>query len=291
MEQLKNEQITIKINEHGAELCSICDNSGREYLWQADPTFWKRHSPVLFPIVGSVWNGIFKIDGREYTMSQHGFARDSDFVLTQKTKDEIWYTLNSNDNTLESYPYKFCLKIGYKLNGNTIKIMWEVINTDSREIFFQIGAHPAFFYPNYEEDGERGYFRFNVNDRFSYLKIGEKACASLVEHEQKLDGHDLKLDVHTFDIDTFIVHKSQLTKVSLLDREKSPYLSLEFDAPVTGLWSPPKKDAPFVCIEPWYGRCDRENFNGEFKDRNYINSLMPDKTFEASYTISIDAAK
>lgn len=291
MEQLKNEKLTIKVKEHGAELCSITDCKGKEYLWQADPAFWKRHSPVLFPIVGSVWNGEFKAEGKTYKMSQHGFARDTDFTLVSKTENEVWFALDSNDTTIEAYPYRFRLEIGYRLEGNTIKVMWKVENKDNKEIFFQIGAHPAFYYPNYGEDGERGYFRFDVKDSFRYLKIGEKACASLVEHKQELDGHDLRLDIHTFDIDTFIVHDSQLKSVALLDKNKSPYLSLYFNAPVVGLWSPPTKNAPFVCIEPWYGRCDRENFTGEFRERDNVNALKQGETFSASYDIRIDAAE
>lgn len=291
MEQLKNEKLTIKVKEHGAELCSITDCKGKEYLWQADPAFWKRHSPVLFPIVGSVWNGEFKAEGKTYKMSQHGFARDTDFTLVSKTENEVWFALDSNDTTIEAYPYRFRLEIGYRLEGNTIKVMWKVENKDNKEIFFQIGAHPAFYYPNYGEDGERGYFRFDVKDSFRYLKIGEKACASLVEQKQELDGHDLRLDIHTFDIDTFIVHDSQLKSVALLDKNKSPYLSLYFDAPVVGLWSPPTKNAPFVCIEPWYGRCDRENFTGEFRERDNVNALKQGETFSASYDIRIDAAE
>lgn len=291
MEQLKNEKLTIKVKEHGAELCSITDCKGKEYLWQADPAFWKRHSPVLFPIVGSVWNGEFKAEGKTYKMSQHGFARDTDFTLVSKTENEVWFALDSNDTTIEAYPYRFRLEIGYRLEGNAIKVMWKVGNKDNKEIFFQIGAHPAFYYPNYGEDGERGYFRFDVKDSFRYLKIGEKACASLVEHKQELDGHDLRLDIHTFDIDTFIVHDSQLKSVALLDKNKSPYLSLYFNAPVVGLWSPPTKNAPFVCIEPWYGRCDRENFTGEFRERDNVNALKQGETFSASYDIRIDAAE
>lgn len=291
MEQLKNEKLTIKVKEHGAELCSITDSKGKEYLWQAEPAFWKRHSPVLFPIVGSVWNGEFKAEGKTYKMSQHGFARDTDFTLVSKTENEVWFALDSNDTTIEAYPYRFRLEIGYRLEGNTIKVMWKVENKDNKEIFFQIGAHPAFYYPNYGEDGERGYFRFDIKDSFRYLKIGEKACASLVEHKQELDGHDLRLDIHTFDIDTFIVHDSQLKSVALLDKNKSPYLSLYFDAPVVGLWSPPTKNAPFVCIEPWYGRCDRENFTGEFCERDNVNALKQGETFIVSYDIRIDAAE
>lgn len=288
---LTSDLLTISIATHGAELCSIIDRSGREYLWQADPRYWKRHSPILFPIVGSVRDGHFTIDGRQYSMSQHGFARDSDFTPLGSTGDEAWYELTSSDTTLAAYPYKFRLQVGYRLTGETVTVIWRVTNTDDRDIYFQIGAHPAFYYPDYGSDGERGYLWFDREDSFTYLRIGDGACASLTPHSQPLDGHLLRLDTHTFDIDTFIIEGSQLTSVALLDRERRPHLTMQFDSPLLGIWSPPRKDAPFVCIEPWYGRCDREGFEGEFRDRDHVNRLAAGQTFEASYKIIIDRAK
>ena len=288
---LTSDLLTISIATHGAELCSIIDRSGREYLWQADPRYWRRHSPILFPIVGSVRDGHFTIDGRQYSMSQHGFARDSDFTPLGNTGDEAWYELTSSDTTLAAYPYKFRLQVGYKLTGETVTVIWRVTNTDDRDIYFQIGAHPAFYYPDYGSDGERGYLWFDREDSFTYLRIGDGACASLTPHSQPLDGHLLRLDTHTFDIDTFIIEGSQLTSVALLDRERRPHLTMQFDSPLLGIWSPPRKDAPFVCIEPWYGRCDREGFEGEFRDRDHVNRLAAGQTFEASYKIIIDRAK
>lgn len=288
---LTSDLLTISIATHGAELCSIIDRSGREYLWQADPRYWKRHSPILFPIVGSVRDGHFTIDGRQYSMSQHGFARDSDFTPLGSTGDEAWYELTSSDTTLAAYPYKFRLQVGYRLTGETVTVIWRVTNTDDRNIYFQIGAHPAFYYPDYGSDGERGYLWFDREDSFTYLRIGDGACASLTPHSQPLDGHLLRLDTHTFDIDTFIIEGSQLTSVALLDRERRPHLTMQFDSPLLGIWSPPRKDAPFVCIEPWYGRCDREGFEGEFRDRDHVNRLAAGQTFEASYKIIIDRAK
>lgn len=288
---LTSDLLTISIATHGAELRSIIDRSGREYLWQADPRYWKRHSPILFPIVGSVRDGHFTIDGRQYSMSQHGFARDSDFTPLGSTGDEAWYELTSSDTTLAAYPYKFRLQVGYRLTGETVTVIWRVTNTDDRDIYFQIGAHPAFYYPDYGSDGERGYLWFDREDSFTYLRIGDGACASLTPHSQPLDGHLLRLDTHTFDIDTFIIEGSQLTSVALLDRERRPHLTMQFDSPLLGIWSPPRKDAPFVCIEPWYGRCDRECFEGEFRDRDHVNRLAAGQTFEASYKIIIDRAK
>ena len=152
MKTLKNDILSIKVDRHGAELCSIRDHSGREFIWQADPAFWKRHAPVLFPIVGSLWEKKYRIDGKEYTLGQHGFARDMDFHLISSDENTLWYELQSDAETLAKYPYAFTLRIGYKLNGNKIQVMWEVCNDDDKTMYFQIGAHPAFYYPDFNLD-------------------------------------------------------------------------------------------------------------------------------------------
>ena len=127
MKILSNSELTIKISPHGAELCSIYCH-GHEYLWQADPAYWKRHSPVLFPIVGSVWNGRYCHEGHVYPLSQHGFARDMDFQLLSESPTEVHYRLEDSAETREKYPFPFLLDIGYRIHGRSIEVLWEVSN-------------------------------------------------------------------------------------------------------------------------------------------------------------------
>ena len=246
MKTVSNQELTIRVSEHGAELSSIVANAtGKEYLWQADPAFWKRHSPVLFPIVGSVWKAEYRNEGTVYPLSQHGFARDMDFTLIDEAENELRFALESTPDTLRAYPFPFLLEIGYRLEGNKVEVLWLV----------------------------------------------EKGCVGDVVRPIPLDADGLlPLNIHTFDIDTFILEDSQIKRVDLLDVEKRPYLSLTFTAPVVGLWSPPTKNAPFVCIEPWYGRCDRVDYTGEYKDRDWAWHLEPGEVFDASYTIEIAGA-
>ena len=123
MEKISNQKLEIGVKEHGAELCSIIRKSdGREYMWQASPEYWKRHSPVLFPIVGSLWNKEMRQDGKTYTMGQHGFARDMDFELIEKSADTLRYRLTSSEETKRLYPYDFILEIGYKLADNKVTV-------------------------------------------------------------------------------------------------------------------------------------------------------------------------
>ena len=289
MKTISNKQLTIQVSPHGAELCSIVAN-GKEYLWQADPAFWKRHSPVLFPIVGSVWENEYRNEGIPYTLTQHGFARDMEFTLISEKEDEVRYRLVSNEETLHKYPFPFCLEIGYRIQGKKIEVMWEVKNTGNKDMYFQIGAHPAFYWPEFDaSNSERGFFGFDKENGLKYILISEKGCADpSTEYSLELTDGLLPLDTHTFDKDALILENEQVRKVTLYNKEKLAYLSLHFNAPVVGLWSPPAKNAPFVCIEPWYGRCDRAHYTGEYKDKDWMQHLQPEEIFQGGYTIEID---
>ena len=290
MHILKNDVLTVEVSEHGAELHSI-RKGATEYLWQADPKFWARHSPVLFPIVGSVWDKLYRVDGKVYELGQHGFARDMDFVKVEGNDTEVFYRLESNDETLKKYPWPFCLEIGYKLKGNAIEVIWRVYNPGTEEMYFQIGAHPAFYYPDYDpETDERGYFSFDRSEGLECIRIMEKGCVDAVTKyplEIPQDGL-LPLRKDTFDvIDTIMLQDSQIGRVTLHRNDGTPWLSLKFTAPVVGLWSPPTKNAPFICIEPWYGRCDRAGYTGDYREKDWVNRLEPGKEFEGIYEIEI----
>lgn len=290
MHILKNDVLTVEVSEHGAELHSI-RKGATEYLWQADPKFWARHSPVLFPIVGSVWDKLYRVDGKIYELGQHGFARDMDFVKVEGNDTEVFYRLESNDETLKKYPWPFRLEIGYKLKGNAIEVIWRVYNPGTEEMYFQIGAHPAFYYPDYDpETDERGYFSFDRSEGLECIRIMEKGCVDAVTKyplEIPQDGL-LPLRKDTFDvIDTIMLQDSQIGRVTLHRNDGTPWLSLKFTAPVVGLWSPPTKNAPFICIEPWYGRCDRAGYTGDYRQKDWVNRLEPGKGFEGIYTIEI----
>ena len=289
MQTLKNDILTVQVSEMGAELQSIVKN-GYEYLWQGDPAFWGRRSPVLFPIVGSVWEKKYRVGGKEYEMGQHGFARDMKFELVSATDSEVWYRLESTPETLAKYPWPFVLEIGYKHEGNSVEVLWKVTNPGSEEMFFQIGAHPAFNYPGFDaQTSERGYFSFDKSEGLESIAIKEKGCVD-VDSTYLLNVEDglVPLKSDSFDnTDAYVLQNSQVSEVTLRALDKSPYLTVRFDAPVVGLWSPPSKNAPFVCIEPWYGRCDRAGFEGDYREKDWMNRLASGEKFESVYTIEI----
>lgn len=288
LKTISNGQLTIKVSPHGAELCSIFANE-KEYLWQADPAFWQRHSPILFPIVGSLWENEYRHEGITYPLTPHGFARDMEFTLISEKPDEIRFQLLSNEETLSKFPFPFCLEIGYRIKGKQIEVIWEVKNPGYKTMHFQIGAHPAFYYPDFNASTEdRGYFSFGKTENLNYILISEKGCTDpSIDYTLKLAQGLLPLNTHTFDKDALIIENNQIHEVTLYNKDKKAYLSLHFNAPVVGLWSPPTKNAPFICIEPWYGRCDQVHFKGEYKDRDWMNYLKPGDSFKGGYVIEI----
>ena len=291
METLSNSILTVQIAEHGAELQSI-KKDGKEYLWQGDAKFWGRRSPVLFPIVGRVWNNKYRHAGNTYEIGQHGFARDMDFKLTSKEDQGAVYWLESTPDTLGKFPFPFRLLVGYLLEENKITVKWRVENLGAMDMYFQIGAHPAFYFPEFDAaTKDRGFFVFDRKSDLEYIMPTEKGCVSPERHVLKLNKEGLMpIDIHTFDCDTYIFDNKQLKKITLLDKKKKPHISLEFNSPLVALWSPTKThpDCPFVCIEPWYGRCDSVGYSGELKDREWIQKLEPKETFDVEYKIIIE---
>lgn len=279
--KLDNGIISIEIAGHGAELKSAIKD-GFEYMWCADGKYWARTSPVLFPIVGSLKDKSYKLDGKAYQMNQHGFARDSEFELIDHDNASATYIFRDNEETLSKYPFKFELTIKYTLINNKIKIDWIVDNKNDKVMSFSIGAHPAF---NLKEGDN--YFKFDTNNDIVYNLIDEKGLYDKNSvHALKNDGY-VKITDDMFDNDALIIENSQVKEVAICDKNKTAYLKVKFDAELFGLWSPAKKRAPFVCIEPWYGRCDRNDFDGELSEKDHIINLDPNKKFSASYEIEL----
>ena len=287
--ELKNEQIAITVDSHGAELKSLKKLADdQEYMWCGDAKFWGRTSPVLFPFVGGLKNKEYRFEGKTYSMTQHGFARDMDFELETQTESELWFTLESTEETLARYPFPFILNLGYRLEGSTVTVLWKVENPSEKQMYFSIGGHPAFNCPLTEGTKQSDYsVSFADTDEIVSTRISEEGLATgCMDIYHLADGH-LSLTSNLFDHDALVIEDRQTDTVALCRKDGTPYLTVKMEAPLFGIWSPPGKNAPFVCIEPWYGRCDDEYFDGDLTEREWGNKLAPHHTFEASYTITI----
>ena len=280
--KLENARISAIVDYHGAELKSYCKD-GHEYMWNGDPTYWNRTSPVLFPFVGAVADGVYRHDGIEYKMGQHGFARDMEFELVEAKEDYCKFSLKSNEETKAKYPFDFELNISYKLSDDSIDVIWEVINTGLSDLQFSIGAHPAF---NCNLNETAICIRKNGQGLASFTNsVFGKGLLTAEKAEVVLNDGIMELNEHSFDGDAYVIENEQADQVDILTKDYDRVLSVKFSSPLVGIWSPPGKNAPFICIEPWYGRADKEGYSGELKNREWNNSLAPKKSFKVSYTI------
>ena len=331
---IENDRLKAGFEAHGAELRSLVDKTtGEEYMWCGDPAFWGRVSPVLFPVVGNYKNKTSIYDGKEYHLSQHGFARDSEFEVVEQKDDSISFKLASSDKTKEVYPFDFELIISYELKasdsdlvvlsyGNnsgdaenasdlqdSLIVKWEVRNTDDKTIYFSIGGHPAF---NLRDEDSYIHFERIVNSTSGFAAGGEETAGN--DNSENKDDSDvfitagiledgllsdrtkqikltsdelLKPTVELFAEDALILEKLPYNAVALSGASGKDYLRVKYDAPVLGIWSPAGKNAPFVCIEPWFGRTDRTGFNMNLEEREYGNSLQPGENFIAEYTVTV----
>ena len=294
---LENDELLVTVARRGAELTRIYDKKAdREVLWCAEPSVWNRHAPVLFPFVGKCYEGAYIHDGKEYSMTPHGFARDMDFEPLLCDMDECWFRLKDTPETYGKYPFHFEVEIGHRLEGRTIQVMWKVTNTDSGEMLFMMGGHPAFQVPEgkniYDftcEFNRRGCREGQFTDCLHYLAPNADGYEKEeLQGDLKLSEGRVPLTKGFFDTAlTYMFDEAQVSSVSLI-LDGSPYVTLECsDFPYLGIWTM-EATHPFVCLEPWYGICASDGYKGELKDRRGIISLPGWENWQKSYQIRVE---
>ena len=286
---LENQNIRVVASSNGGELHSIKKiNHETEYLWNGDERYWKYHAPVLFPIVGKVNGGKYKIDGIEYELPQHGLARTREFKLIEKSESRIVFELQYDEETLKVYPFKFVLRIGYTLMEYGVETSYEVINKDNKDIYFSIGGHPAYMCPiNQGESFEDYYFEFDKVEKSSKILLNSNGLFTKNKELFMENSKELPLSIEIFKDDAIVFNDLKSNKISLKSRKSDKSVTMDFSGfPYLGLWTKPT-GAPFVCIEPWFGHADYEDFNGDFKDKEGINKLAVGKSFKAAYLVTV----
>jgi len=278
---LKNDCISLEINSFGAELKSLQYND-TQYLHEGDEKYWKRSSPVLFPIVGKLKNNKYKYNSKTYSLPQHGFARDNEFIVEQVSQNSISFVLNENAQTLKSYPFKFKFEIIYVLHDLSFEMIYKISSTE--DIYFSFGAHPAF--------------KLHSNLEDSFIEFGKKELADLycldkntgcIKGKEKdfLDSNILKLTQETFSKDALIFKELNSTSVSLKNKKNKKQVNVEFkNFKNLGLWAP--IDANFICIEPWCGIADEIHANQELTTKEGIEFLNKNEEFISSIQVSFD---
>ena len=220
---LENEFLRAEIDSFGAELKSVRRKADdREYMWYADKTYWGRTAPVLFPFVGSLKNKEFIFEEKHYPMGQHGFARDMEHTMVSRSDREIWFSLSSSEETLARYPFPFLLKIGYALEGQELKVLWHVENPADADMYFSIGAHPAFLCPVHGESDKTGY-RLYFGGADEIRHHGNTLDTGLSLHEDlvlPLTDHRAVITPGFFDRCTYMIEGNQTGEVGI---EEFPY--------------------------------------------------------------------
>ncbi len=280
---IKNKDLSVSVSLHGAEIKSLKNlSTDFEYMWQADSKYWGRTSPILFPIVGNYKDKTSIYNGKSYQLSQHGFARDMDFILESSTENSATFLLKDTAETLEKYPFHFELRVTYILNERSLVVNWNVKNTNPETMYFSIGGHPAF-----NCDIANSYLKFKDTNALNIGVLNTTGELSKKVINFELEKNTLQLDSSLFDEDALIAEDNQCSEITLGTDKDTDLLKVSFDAPVFGIWSPAGKNAPFVCIEPWYGRTDKEDFDQKLENRQWGNKLEPGQIFNSEYTITI----
>jgi len=279
---ISNSYLSVQINSKGAELISLRNKkNNQEFIWEGDPKYWGKHSPILFPIVGTLKNNSYFYKNIEYKLSRHGFARDQEFKLIQSSENQAVFSLKTSNETKNIYPFEFELNLSYTLIENKLELKYSIINNDNAAIPFSIGAHPAFALPNNFENYALEFEEQEILNCYSL----ENDLVSETKFEINLKEKKLPLQYATFENDALIIKAMQSKVITILDENK-PTIKVTFkDFDNLGIWT--KVDAPFICIEPWLGYSDTIHTNGNILEKEGIQIVNENEKFECQFSIEI----
>lgn len=286
---LKNTYLTVKINPLGAELTSVQDNDSHlEYMWQADKAYWGRHAPFLFPIVGRLQDNQYRLAGKTYQMTQHGFARDREFQVVAQTDTQLSLQLTADEQSRQLFPSDFTLTITYTLVDHRLQVAAEIANPADTPLVFSFGAHPGFNVPLGEATADFTDYQVTVSPKKTYQRVPLVGPYSDTGHPVPLDlTKPLQLDHQLFEHDAQVLAlDEQETTLMLSSTVNDHGIALTVAAPYVGIWSPYPKQAPFVCIEPWWGLADDVQATGDLETKVAINRLAAHQSFQAGYEIT-----
>ncbi len=288
---LKNNDLEVALHPKGAEIHRIIGQHDHiNYMWRRDPILWANSAPILFPFVGAVNNDEFRIDGKTYTMTQHGFARHSEFATEKISDTEVVFTLTSTDYIKEHYPYLFELKVTYRLENNVLVCHCAVKNTDEKPITFGIGGHPAFACPLMENEHSNDYYiEFSEYETLERKMIDVEKRGMSYETRPLFDNEKrFFVRQAMFDTDAVVVKnfKSESVALKSLNHDKSIVFHMKgFEH--LGIWAG-NHVGGLIAIEPWVGHNDYVGITGEFKEKEGVRTIAPNEVFECEFDVEIN---
>jgi len=285
---LENDILIVKVNAKGAELFSIVNKqTGLEYMWNADPAFWAKTSPILFPIVGTLWDDTFLYKNREYKLSRHGFARDAEFEVTESSNANVVFSIAATEESLKKYPFDFQLKVKYELEGNSLSVMYIVHNRGLEKMYFSIGGHPAFKVPlmdgtNYEDY----YLLFNKVEDTPRWPISSNGLIESTPVSFMKNVDNIQLTKGLFYNDAIVLKHLRSDCISVRSDAHVHGLDFHFEGfPFFGIWA--AKNADFVCLEPWCGIADSVNHDKELTTKEGIENLSAHEIWSRVWKVTL----
>lgn len=291
---LENERLRAEVDSLGAEMKSlVCRSGGREMLWGGGPLYWDETSPVLFPFIGKLKDFQFRYEDRRYTMTKHGFAKRMEFQAQVQEKDHLVLVLESDAATKKDYPFAFRLEAEYRLSGAQVQVCFRVRSLGEETMYFSVGGHPGFLCPQGKalEQGEK---RTSCFLKLYGVQQRERVENLCVGDDGLLNGKTVWLDIkngilpiteHIFDEDALLLKEQGIKAIGLCGGDGKEYVRVESDAPVWGIWSVADNEAGYICLEPWFGICDRTDFYGTLEERPLQNRVTAGEVWEGGYRI------
>ncbi|MBS0561966.1 MAG: aldose 1-epimerase family protein [Proteobacteria bacterium] len=280
---IANGYLSATVCSNGAELCSLQDATGQEMLWQAGPE-WPRHAPVLFPIVGELRDQTLRVDGQDYRMGRHGFARDRRFAWGARTASSCRLVLHDDPQTRAIFPYGFRFSLDYALADDALEVTYTVVNTGSVVLPCSAGAHPAFRWPLADgADKSDHVIEFEIEEPEPIRRLDSSGLLLPNPVATPVIGNRLALDPDLFDADAIVMERPRSQSLRYA-APGAPTIEVSWEGfRDLGIWSKPGAD--FLCIEPWYGTASPADFHGEFRDKPGLMLIPPGDRRVLTYRI------
>ena len=286
---IKNDKIEVSVEDLGAQMRSIKDATGKEYLWQGDEKYWNGSAPNLFPYIARLTEGKYTLRGKSYEMPKHGFLRNSVLKLKEKTQTKMVFSLTDSEETYKMYPYHFEIKVKYELFENELKVSYNVANKDKKVMYFGVGGHPGFQVPVEKELSFEDYFiEFAKGTDMKRVGMSEDCFVTGNDEAFPLDeNRRLSLHHNLFDNDAIIL-KDAPSKVVLASEKGSARIEMETsNLGYLGIWHKPASDAPYVCIEPWSSLPARKDIIEDLEKQDNLLSLKPNGYYTGFFKVKI----
>lgn len=284
---LRSNEMHARINPLGAQLSALQDSSGNDLLWNGDAAVWSGRAPVLFPIVGALAGGAYRLGPATYVLSRHGFARGKPFEVIAANTAAALFRLSADDATRAVYPFEFELDVQFELQDSTLAVTALIRNNDARDMPASFGFHPAFRWPlPFDKARSAHFIEFAVDEPAPIRRLNEQGLLTPTPYSTPIQNRRLLLDDSLFKADAVILDQVRSRAVTY-GAEGAPRIRVQFpDSPYLGIWSKPGN---FICIEPWHGVADPAGFAGEFQDKPGIFTVAPDATMEIRMDITLIA--